>query len=228
MVALHSAAGGHPSPSGCTPWHNSRGYHARQLFEQSDHLSRTAALSASCLHHPYTNFVTDSLQTPGGLADIHGAEGRHPVFIGLALQYHRLRHRPGQLSDQLCHLCGAESIPATFARHTDADSDPYTHIHAYGHSDLRTYLDADFHGYADGHCNAQLHSYAHHHADCNGDLDDGPTDGYRYPIALGYPHCHADSYIHRLLYAHADTTAPHGDALGYCRTLAVPTGFAKW
>ena len=99
MVALHSAAGGHSSHSGCTPWYDSPGHHAGQLSEQSDHLSRTAALFASCLHHPYTNLVTDPLQTTGGLADIRGAEGRHPVFIGPALQYHRLRHCPGQLSD---------------------------------------------------------------------------------------------------------------------------------
>ena len=75
MVALHSAAGGQPSPLGCTPWYEPRGYHAGQLFEQSDHLSRTAALPASCLHHLYTNPITDPLQTTGGLANIRCAKG---------------------------------------------------------------------------------------------------------------------------------------------------------
>jgi hypothetical protein len=51
--------------------------------------------------------------------------GATPVFIGPALQYHRLRHRPGQLSDQLYHLCGAESVPATFACHTNTDVRTY-------------------------------------------------------------------------------------------------------
>jgi hypothetical protein len=154
MVALHSAVGGHPPHSGGTPWYEPRGHHAGQLFEQSDHLSGAATLSASCLHHPYANSVTDSLQATGGLANIRSAEGRHPVFIGPALQYHHRSHRPGQLSDQLCHLCGAESVPATFACHINTDSDPYTHIHAHGPLDFHTYPDADFYSYADDHCNA--------------------------------------------------------------------------
>jgi hypothetical protein len=74
------------------------------------------------------------------------------------------------LSDQPSHLCGYG--------YTDGHCDAHHH--------------ADFYGYTDGHCDA------HHHADCNRDTDDSPTNGYRYPIALGY--------IHRLPYAHALAT----------------------
>jgi hypothetical protein len=186
----------------------------------------------SSLHHPYANPVTDPLQTTSGLAEIRGAERRYLVFVGPALQYHRLRHRSGQLSDRLCHLCGADFVPATFACHTDADGDPYTYIHAHGYLDLHAYLDAGFYGYTDGHCDAQPNGYAHNngHADGNRDPDDGPTDGnrntndgptdgYCYPIAFGHPHRRAHGYIHHP-YAHADTTAPHGYALAAPRGLA--------
>jgi hypothetical protein len=112
------------------------------------------------------------------------------------------------LSDQLCHLCGAGAVPATFASHTDADRDPYTHIHAHGH------LDADCYRYTDGHGDTYRHAHR------NRDADHGATDGYRYPIALGHSHHCADGYIHWLSYAHADTTAPYGDALGHPHFLA--------
>jgi hypothetical protein len=116
------------------------------------------------------------------------------------------------LSDQLCHLCGAESVPATFACYTDTDGDSYTHIHAH------CYLDADCYGYTDGYLDAQPNGYAHNneHANCNRDLDHSSTDGYRYPIALGYAH-----HPH----AHVDTSAPHGNALGYHHALAALRGF---
>jgi hypothetical protein len=189
----------------------------------------------SALHHPYANLVTDPLQTTSGLAEIRGTEGRYPVFIGPALQYHRLRHRSGQLSDQLCHLCGADFVPATFACHTDANGDPYTYIHAHGHLDLHAYLDAGFYGYTDSHCDAQPNAYldadfyrytdghcdAHNneHADGYRNTNDGPTDGYRYPIALGHLHRRAHGYIYHP-HAHGDTTAPHGYALAAPRGLA--------
>jgi hypothetical protein len=133
------------------------------------------------------------------------------------------------LSDQLCHLCGAESVPATFACHSDTDSDPYTHIYAHGHLDFHAYLDIDFYGYTNSHRDAQPdgHAYSNEHADRNRDADHGPTDGYSYPIALGhshhradgYSHRHADGYIHHP-HAHDGTTAPHGDALAAPRGLA--------
>jgi hypothetical protein len=122
------------------------------------------------------------------------------------------------LSDRLCHLCGAESVSAAFTGHTDADGDPYTPIHAHGHLDLCTYLDADLDSHADGHGDAQRNGYAHSngYTDCNRDPDHGSADGYCYPVALAYLHRVADGYIHyRSPYAYADTAPADGDALGH-------------
>jgi hypothetical protein len=122
------------------------------------------------------------------------------------------------LSDRLCHLCGADFVPAALACHTDANGDPYTYIHAHGH------LDAGFYGYTDGYCDAQPNAYLdadfYRYADVHCDAHTNEhADGDRYPIAIGHPHRRAHGYIHHP-HAYADTTAPHGYALAAPRSLA--------